>query len=248
MKNRRLVFFHIPKCAGTSLDAAFKKSFGLYTRIRPGRMFHMTARESEEAAVISSVTTNHLRKLLLAYYLEKKNCVYISGHFPFHKEAVELHRDDCDFVTILRDPVARWLSHYFYNRYKVGERHKICEDLDAFLKTTRARRMGQIYVRLFSGYEFGTNEQIPLEHTQEAVNAATSNLKLLDLIGFAENLNAFATNFRRRFGKSLNIPVKRANPASSEVRRDGVSSSQLREIRLLCEPDIKLYDQVASTR
>lgn len=79
-------FLHIPKTGGTSLRAAFGDSGSVVWRPR-GARYTMTLPDVD----LSGVDV-------------------VTGHIPF---AVFSHLPITMWVTVLRDPVERWLSHHF---------------------------------------------------------------------------------------------------------------------------------------
>ena len=106
---------------------------------------------------IRCVTTKYyhvfkIREELLLYFMNQRfSC--ISGHVCFSERAYHNFHDTYKFVTILRDPVQRWISHYFYNAYKTHSNlGKIeSDDIATFLESDRARSWGHHYVQMLGG-------------------------------------------------------------------------------------------------
>jgi hypothetical protein len=110
-KYRPLVFMHVPKCGGTSLDISLQRSLGISQHKRFfGTVLHGdTAPESYR-----SWDDNALRHVAIddSYFTEQSD--YIVAHASFR----ELHKrhPDAQFITFLREPICRLLSLRTYLR------------------------------------------------------------------------------------------------------------------------------------
>ncbi|NBB78933.1 MAG: sulfotransferase family 2 domain-containing protein, partial [Verrucomicrobia bacterium] len=95
-RSRRILFDHIPKCAGQSLNAYLRRHF-------PGRkIFHMPG--SAPAASVAQ-----FRQLPES---QRHAFALISGHLAGYLFD-EVHPDSCK-ITVLREPVDRIVSHYYF--------------------------------------------------------------------------------------------------------------------------------------
>ena len=97
-ETNRLVFLHTPKTGGTSLHSMLKKNFQQH-EIFPDRF---------DGLLNSSL------HCLLRYK-------YFSGHFDFL--AASSVPGNTKVVTLLREPVSRVLSHYYFYRAHDDENH-----------------------------------------------------------------------------------------------------------------------------
>lgn len=88
---RRVVFLHIPKCAGTSVNALFKRSIG------SGR--------SQRVVLIDDRSSDYERRVERA-----RTAQFVGGHFGV--ETLEAVRGDAFAFTVLRDPFDRLRSTY----------------------------------------------------------------------------------------------------------------------------------------
>jgi hypothetical protein len=98
-RNKALIFIHVPKCAGTSINLVLKKWFG-DNYLRHGFNKHNTGFRSSP------------------YELKPGTC--ISGHFSrLGDESVRVLYPEADqFITFLRDPFEIALSQYFFWKKK----------------------------------------------------------------------------------------------------------------------------------
>ncbi len=237
----RLFFLHVPKCGGTSVDKALR-------RVYQGagyRTEHLDSFASLKAAELANIRMRPCRDHLLYYHMAQKNMRYLGGHFSYSDTARAAFAD-WRYVTLLREPVTRWLSHYFYNKYKQGDHFRIKTPLEAFVRTERARGMGNTYTEWFA------DDLAPeAARSDEAVEQAIRTLNNLEVVGLLEHLNIFADDCRLRLGVHIpvqhqNQPVQHQNrnPLSEAEQHEELSEDVLESIRALCAPDIRVYEAV----
>lgn len=94
---RRVVFLHIPKCAGSSINLLFKCYYG------SGRSKRLVAINDRERG------PSYREKIMRA-----RDALFVHGHFGF--ETLEKIRDDAFVFTVLRDPYERLRSTYGHLR------------------------------------------------------------------------------------------------------------------------------------
>lgn len=230
---QRIVLLHVPKCAGTSLTEALSAHFPP----------HLVARlQTSVTARVAAATGRRLesyRQELLWYLARSRDFELISGHVGFHPELFEDLRPRWSFITLLRDPVERFLSSYFYRTQKASPHAAVDLRLDRYIETRRARHSGAIYVRYFAG-------DGKREPTQARVDRAIDNLRQLQLVGTTNRLPSFCEAFRRRFGFSLRLPRRNTSVVASAVNHRSVAPALRQRIEELCTPDRQVFDQVCS--
>lgn len=232
---RNLVFAHLPKCGGTSLHSAISR---VYPRRRVTRLLSRSSRLAADQAGRSLLA---YRRDLLIYELQRGGRGrFLSGHWALDAGVCRAYRPAWSFVTLLRDPVERWLSHYFHNAAADGP-FRIDETLEVFLSTPRARLLGSVYVRQLNGGAIGDEERIGAE----AIEAARRTLDAFDLVGTVERLEQFRAGFQRLFGASLIIGRERSG---DPLRRGAVTPGQRQRIAELCAGDLLVYEHAASRR
>lgn len=103
--SRPLIFMHIPKCGGTSLDQAIQRAIGFSTT---KRFFGSVLHGADIGASYRSWHHNALAHAAIddAYFLEESD--YVVAHASFS----ELHRRHSggQFITFLREPICRLIS------------------------------------------------------------------------------------------------------------------------------------------
>jgi hypothetical protein len=109
-----IIFIHVPKTAGTAVARLFEKTY-------PGRLLYDygTERDMTEARTPSPLALYNRESIRTHFRM-------IYGHFHHIKYAELFY--DADFLSLVRDPVSRAVSHYYHlARYNDPAPHPIAE-------------------------------------------------------------------------------------------------------------------------
>lgn len=239
---QKFVFHHVPKCGGTSVGRALRKRYLLsQATVTPESSFRafelMSGRNDREQMLIDVLD---LREQMLLYHMFE-GVRGISLHVRFSQAAYDAFADQYKFVTIMRDPVARFLSHYNWSYNKPHAHARIEESFDAFLETDRAVRLGATYVEYYCGLPKDADVT-----SSAAIAAAVENLKKFSVIGDLSNLRKFETDIK----ETLQVKVKiqhenRATEQRKVVRASELSEVAMTQVKALCAPDIAVYEATA---
>ena len=233
---RRICFCHVPKCAGTALSTAIaREAFSLRERVLLRNM-RIDLRVCETAASFTHQPMMQFRQHLLVYHLAHPAYKYGGNHIYCPPSVVERFSDKWAFVTILRDPVKRWISEYVYNRFKTETWMKNELPIEEFIHTETARISAQTYLRYFSTY--GSGSSTP---TDAHVEEATANLARFAVVGTIDRLDEWIVRFREEFGVSLTLSTRNVSPNRGEAARIAEQPELVSEIERLCEADIAIY-------
>lgn len=227
----KIFFVHVPKCGGVSVSNAIARKYGLGARL--GRSaFNVDPAASSVAARGCGVELQQFRRYITRYAGARANIKYVSGHVQYGVDL--LPAGEWGLVTVLRDPVEKWFSQYFYNRYKVSSHSRVEEDLEAFISTPAAREYGDDYLRYLGSWKC---------RDAPSVDDAITNLRRFSVVGILEDLERFATDFQRRFGVTLRIQRRNKSPAPAKVRGAEIDDRLWRQVERLCEPNQAVYDE-----
>jgi hypothetical protein len=242
---QRVVFHHVPKCGGTSVGRGLRKRYLLsQATVTPESSFRafeaFTGRTDRERMLVDVLD---MREQMMLYLLfEDVRCV--SLHVRFSTTAYEKFSDRYKFITVLREPVARFISHYNWSHGKPQAHARIDEDFDAFLETERARRLGATFVEYYAGLPKEANLR-----SDAAIAAAIANLRKFSVVGDIGDVPLFERDLRRELG--VRVRVRHENKVHSS--RQFISASKLPEptlekVRALCAPDLQVWKDALADR
>lgn len=220
---------HIPKCGGTSIFNGVSKHY------RTDKIFRLNGPASTKANRIlfpqGIIQEYRLGLLMYALFSQKYHLVF--GHFYFSELAFEQFCRSWRFITVVRDPVNRFISHYFYDRFNNIDHHTIHEDLEDYLTKPAAKSLGSLMVKYFSGNPKGAD-----------IEKAKRNIEMFSLIGDIDNIKLFSETFHNYFGKNINVKKINKNPIDSGNQKKHLTPSVMDKINELCQPDIELFKHI----
>ncbi|GFD89088.1 hypothetical protein KUL152_13140 [Tenacibaculum sp. KUL152] len=234
----KVFFCHVPKCAGVSLSNAIYDS--LYPKLFKVTRFasSIDLKGSRISSELLGIDMMEARESQLITMLNNKHQKFATGHCRTRPEIVEKFGDEWDFVTILRDPVKRFVSEYVYNRYKQSDWLTHEDSIDAYLESERALISSTTYARFFSSYSSSSSV---LNNEKDAIQSAVNNLKQYALVGTLEELAAWKHNFERNFNVQLKIQNKNSTPNDEESKKVYANEKVMAKIRDLVSVDDEIY-------
>lgn len=234
-----LVYIHVPKCGGTSFGSALRlRYFYSQATIALGESRAVQSALYPAAHGLARIKAEYaVRDVMLAHLLAQ-NYRCISVHARYHPDLHDKYRGSSTYVTLLRHPVDRFLSHYHYLR-----RHHPSADraatLDAFLDSQDAARLGAQYL-----FYFGRTLPFETNDLDQAIETAKSALGQFTLIGDLSR----ARSFHKALNALSGIPV----PALHRNRapRPGClpDGDLMRRLCAICSPDIAIYEHAQTLR
>ena len=232
---RGLVFVHVPKCGGSSVERALRRARPLGRRlVGPDQSFRAAMvltglPDEEEARHEILARASELRRDLLHYHLAD-GARLITGHAPLGPHTLDVYGPTHDVVTVLRSPAERLRSHLAFNRSPRAGHGRSDVSVARFLDTPRARVMGALYVKCLSGLPMSADFT-----TQGAVDAARRTVDRLALVGFTSEMDLFAAELSALLG--TNVRLGHENQGETAELPSGVQD----RIRELAAPDDQVY-------
>lgn len=101
-----LVFCHMMKCAGTTLSHIFRNNYGFdYVEVYP-----IYRRKDNYGLGLSNIDD-------IKFFLNKNNKIKcIRGHSLRTYSDIDRFLSNVQYITFLRNPISRYISHYFYGK------------------------------------------------------------------------------------------------------------------------------------
>ncbi len=220
----RIIYIHVPKCGGSSFGAALRLRHLLSQATidlnQGDPSLHGTARILDDYA--------HRRDQL--HRLVARGVRMISGHVQYDARLHDGSARNHAFVTMLRDPVSRFVSHYNYLQRHHQNRARP-DTLAEFLDTPDAARIASQYLFYFAG-----QSQTPGTDSAPLIARAIAALARFDVVGDMAHPQTFARDLQLLIRTPLPRWKRNTAPAPTDV-----PASLRPRIESLCAPDIAVY-------
>ncbi len=230
----RVIFLHIPKTAGSTLRGVFIDQYptGSVLAIGPGR--HDTAMEDFKSLPLP----------------EREKIRLLRGHFGFGLH--EYLPPPVTYITILREPVARVVSHYYYVRSQLERGNAFTDrpwlreaarmSLSDYVQHGRSADVRNGQTKLMAGQMQGWG--VDDEHSpgdEQLLQAAQYNLREgMAVVGLIERFDETLVLFKRRLGWRTPFYVSR-NVAPNRPEREHAPPEILEAVRRENALDVQLY-------
>jgi len=242
----RLVFIHIPKCGGMSAIEGLTTAYFPLRRRATDRLLWGNRGAAISLHPAASLATGQaygmdvleFRRALLFYHMSNPRYNFIFGHYPFDATIGNAFCEHWHFITILRDPIERFFSAYWYNRCKKSEHARVNEDLEAYLDTPGARR-GASTLTDYLVVRQDRNRSPTCAEVEQAIE----NLHQFTVVGFLDQMNFFADDLKARLGKRPRFRRSNENPAPIKERLQQIDTGLRRRVEEMCTADVVVYER-----
>ena len=232
----RIVFVHVPKCAGSAVRNS------LYRAVYPALL--KSTRVCCEIDVVASVTAGKLlgidamtcRQAVLIHALSDPFTRFVAGHI-FADPAMVEQFSHWQFITVLREPTSRFISAYVFNRHRPFVPSKVECSFAEFLETDRARLEGSRMTQYFSGMSAGELEV----RRQVGITAALQNLDRFLSVGFVDDLRNWERSISGALGRRVRIEHRNSSPKPDLRVELEQSPTLLGRVEELCAVDREFY-------
>lgn len=226
------IFVHLPKSGGSTLQEIIQRQY-------PSDSIYSIEGESIDSVQRS---VDRLRNLPDD---QRSAIACVRGHVPFG-----IHRwltGDTAYVTVLRDPVERTVSDYFFARNTPG--HRLYEriranrlSLEDFAVLRHQEGLGNIYCRMLGGaVDWNRLRDSPLETTPDTLDAAKRNLEChFAAVGLTERFDVSLLLMQDALGWG-NVLYRRTNVTRDKPARVLLTVGERDAIHRLNALDIELY-------
>jgi hypothetical protein len=237
MNARKICFIHVPKCGGDSVSRALARSYSFWDRLIVPN-WYVNLHASRTAAAVLECGMMDLREAVLTYKLAEAKTKFVTGHIVCRPRTREAFDAQWQFVTVLRDPVKRWISEFVYNTYGKQDWARNTLPIEAYVDSAVGVASGRRYLEYFSDWH--EDEPVAEGHVQTAAN----NLARFAAVGFLEDLPAFALTLQQLLGRPVRIPRVNVSPSRERTAEIMRRTDLMGRIRTLCSGDIAVCELV----
>jgi hypothetical protein len=249
----------VPKCGGTSVDAALRDALGVAPLdgwINP-QISRTEARFALGGGVPELAVPRWLehRAYLLWHYLSEGR-PFVSGHGPVSGYVLDRFADRTPFLTVLRDPVERWISYYRSSLSSSDDPNVVPNRLSALSPEEQLEKVltsaSGAYIGSFVATYLGGHRPYSDDDPCDAIEPALDALARFAVVGFTSDWGGFVETCKEALGLDVKIPhLNRTEEyeRSSGSDIDALFTVDVRDrIASLCEADIAIYREARRLR
>lgn len=233
LEEEKTVFFlHIPKCAGTTLtEEIIKKKF------KPHQLIIFYQQGTQEL----------IRRLKEMPLREQKKIKCIAGHFAFGIHHFYTARP-VTYITLLRDPVERVISHYYYvlrrtDHYLHNTVHEKKYSLKEYLENKLSVELNNGQTRILAGIGWGAQFG---QCTPAMLDQAKENLhNYFSVVGISEQFTQFIGKVNLKLGWKI-PPFQKQNVSENRLKQEDIDGETLEIIKHYNRLDLELYRYACS--
>lgn len=224
---RRILFDHLPKCGGSSLNTFLAAN---YPRRKIFSIKSPYERSIEEFKRLPEARRH-------SYYLVK-------GHFA--DSLIDYAHPDCLKVTMLREPIDRIVSHYFY--VKSAWTHPLYEavhdsnmSLVEYVTSGLSSELRNWMTCHFSGMSISEAEKDPNAAIERAFHVLTVDY---DLVGVVENFASFTKKLSDLAELHVRYTGEKTNVTVGRPSLESLQPSEAAQIESLNSLDVELFRRI----
>ncbi len=259
-----VAFIHIPKCGGVSIDTALRAQLAQVgerkiTRkplIASSLLSYDKALHSLEDKCDFSEHHNQELQRILSYHLNL-NWQYVSGHLPVNSKMLSHFSPQYSFITVLRDPIQRFISNYLFNKQTNTmaimppnslenlTTDSLIAEAREILNSRRGWQMANTTTQFLTG-----RYPKDLAEAKSMQGEVAANLAKFEVIGFLDDLAKFEQDCLTLTGKQIrveqrNVTSKLTSPAQVEVQNTLKTffnePETLKKLNELCQVEMSNY-------
>jgi len=225
---RKILFDHLPKCGGSSLNKYLQAHY-------PRRKTFLTN------GIDAAPSIDKFRNFSLS---KRHGYDLVTGHRA--NQLLDYVHPESLKVTVLREPVDRIVSHYYYAKrtplhYLHSKIHESEMSLEDYVTSGISRELRNWYTIYFSGLTMDDAEANPDESVNIAVEVI---LRKYDIVGFLDNFSSFFNTLREQAGLRYNYQNEKVNVTEGRIAINDIPQSTISKIEKKNHLDIALYRKI----
>jgi hypothetical protein len=213
-------FFHIEKCAGSSIR---------------NMLFDYFSKLYDKKYILGVTDDINLMTLENLTEIQKKQCKVLLCHCNFNQEHItDSFSNTCFSITCVREPMSRWLSHYYYFMKPTRKFSELSDDEINKLLYSRDGHLSNLLKLRLSGYK-------------NCLKTALTNLTSINCILIFEQLSTDIKLLENALNKKTNTMHKLTLPffnISHSYSSDDYMKIQ--KFSYFFKDDIQLYNHIVN--
>lgn len=225
---KKILFDHLPKCGGSSVNKYLEAHY-------PRRKTFSTKVPMIKASV------DKFKNLSIS---QRYGYDLVKGHGA--NQLLDYVHPECLKVTVLREPIDRIVSHYYYARrtprhYLYSKIHESEMSLEDYVTLGISGELRNYYTTRFSGLTADDAEKKPNESINRAVEAI---LKTYDVVGFLDSFSSFADALREQARLRYKWQGEKQNVTEGRIAINDIQQSIISKIEQINHLDVVLYRKI----
>lgn len=223
-------FIHIPKTGGTTIVDTLSRQilFNKFQRLNPTRFTHPKDFLDGVADILEKV-------------ISASKVDVVGGHFGF--AAHPKLTDPSEYFTVLRDPIERVISEYYFMKYKGMYYQHLIESenlsLEEYIHHPETFYLNNLQTRLISGVSYESGEEV----TRAMYDLALKNLKKFKVFGLTEDMGSTLALFYLVLEWKRIPYYLKSNVNDQRPKRESISQQEIDSIRERDKYDLMLYHE-----
>jgi len=206
----KICYIHIERAGGTTFNSILRNNYPFYIVLTPWELW-----TNEEKSFIKSNQLKLIQKLIP--FLKG-----IGGHtIRYNENLGKILNEDIFYITFLRNPINRFISHYYYQKYTMG----IPWNIDDFINERRFSN--------FMTKRFGLDDDL---------DKAISTIEKINFVGITDLFDESLIILKNLLNSKFDIFYEKKNTYFQlNHKKESFSNQVMSNILEVNEKDLILY-------